>query len=208
MPPQNIPDALLAEILGDVGVVADKVSALKDLIPGLQTDLLSGVEDASKKLSAAVQAAADQVTAIGRKAGQAAVTEAARASVTALVEEVALATSDLRMTTDQACEKVKKTAESASRELRSSSENVSIWRQVRYCAAASAGTAILVICTIIGVLEYHKPITACSLNIQERQDADQGRTFMAVWPFLSPEVQQAYTETVKKMSKTNTPTQN
>lgn len=193
----SLRDAYMAELLGDVGKVLDGVSALQAALPSLERQLNGISHKAAEKLSAAEDEAAKRVLAAGRAAGAEAVKTAANEQIKALVGDVRLAVDHLRGTADQ-----------ASGSLRAAVAQISIWRQVGFCALSGAVSALL-ICLMfwtLGAGPAHLPgttIVSCpaALGHDDCLTFQLGTAMQKMWPYLPPSERKYLTELDEKVER-------
>jgi len=193
----SLKDAYMAEILGDIGKVQDGVSALQAALPALERRLESISDKAAEKLSAAEDEAAKRVLVAGQAAGAEAVKTAASEQIKALVGEVGHAVDHLRGTADN-----------ASRSLRAAVAQISIWRQLGFCALSGAVSALLICLPfwLLGAGPARLAGTAAvkcpaGLGHDDCLTFQLGGAMQKMWPYLPPSERKYLTELDEKVER-------
>jgi len=178
-------DALIGEMLGDVGQVHREVKALRAEIPEAAREFLTVADGLADRLTKAVLETVELGREAARLAGDAAVRKAADDRIHALIEEAAVATADMRLAADGAAASLKRSV-----------AKVSIWRQVAFCVASGAvsGFVIFGLLGIFGqgadrVFVRSVALTASSLPAEDLKSLGSGRMIRGVWPRLSAQCQ-------------------
>lgn len=176
----SLRDAYMAEVLGDVAKILDRVSELQSALPALEHRLETIFNKASLKLATAESDAVVRVRAAGETAGAVAVERAVGEQVKVLVGRMALASDDLRATADK-----------ASAGLRQAVEKVSVWRQIGFCAGSGAVSAIVVVLSI-WLVWGRGSAEGCpaTLSPQQCDTYQQGVAIQAMWPHLPANIQE------------------
>ena len=178
-------EVLLGHLLGKVGRLHEVVDQLSVEIPDIQARFTAIADGVCEKLTIAVSAAVKAAETSGQVAGEEAVRNAAQKQVRALVEEVALATADMRLSADGAAASLKRSV-----------AKVSIWRQVAFCVASGAVSGF-VIFGLLGIFGQGADrffvrsvaLTASSLPAEDLKNLGSGRMIRGVWPRLSAQCQ-------------------
>jgi hypothetical protein len=178
-------DALIGEMLGDVGQVHREVKALRAEIPEAAREFLTVADGLADRLTKAVLETVELGREAARLAGDAAVRKAADDRIHALIEEAAVATADMRLAADGAAASLKRSV-----------AKVSIWRQVAFCVASGAVSGF-VIFGLLGIFGQGADrffvrsvaLTASSLPAEDLKSLGSGRMIRGVWPRLSAQCQ-------------------
>ena len=178
-------DALIGEMLGDVGQVHREVKALRAEIPEAAREFLTVADGLADRLTKAVLETVELGREAARLAGDAAVRKAADDRIHALIEEAAVATADMRLAADGAAASLKRSV-----------AKVSIWRQVAFCVASGAVSGF-VIFGLLGIFGQGADrffvrsvaLTASSLPAEDLKNLGSGRMIRGVWPRLSAQCQ-------------------